>query len=84
MTIDGLKQWHAARPFKAFVMRLTDGRRVYVHHPEFLARSPTGRELTIYALDGSAETIDLLHVVSISGANGKRKTRGGDGRTHKE
>ena len=80
MTIDGLKPWHAARPFKAFLMRLSDGRRVRVHHPEFLARSPTGRELTIYALDGSAETIDHLHVVSISGANGKRKARGGNGR----
>ena len=80
MMIDGLKQWHEARPFKAFVMRLTNGRRLVVHHPEFLARSPSGRTVTLYSLDESAETIDLLHVVSISAANGKRKAQGGNGR----
>ncbi len=61
-------------------MRLTDGRRLFVHHPEFLARSPSGRTVMLYSLDESAETIDLLHVVSISAANGKRKPRGGNGR----
>jgi hypothetical protein len=80
MTIDGLKQWHDARPFNPFIMRLTNGRRLRVHHPEFLARSPSGRTITLYSLDESAETVDLLHVVSISAANGKRKARGGNGR----
>lgn len=83
MTLDGLKHWHAARPFRPFVMHLTDGRSVRVLHPEFLSHSPSGRSLTVYALDESAETLDILHVVSIEAANGARNRRNGKGKRPK-
>ena len=84
MTLDGLKFWHGARPFKPFVLRLTDERSVPVWHPEFLSHSPSGRWLTVYAPDESAESLDILHVVSINAANGTRKRRGGNGKPPKE
>ncbi len=83
MTIDGLKHWLDAKPFKRFTMRLTDGRRVRVHHPELLARSPSGRTVLVYSTGDFFEMVDLLHVVSITPANAKRETRSGNGRKPK-
>lgn len=84
MTTDGLAKFHEARPFKPFVLRLTDGRSVPVDHPELLARSPSGRTVIVYTAGDWFEQVDLLHVVSINPANGTRKSRGGNGRTSKE
>ena len=84
MTIDGLAKFHQARPFKAFVMRLTDGRQVRVEHPELLARSQSGLCVFVFTMGDEFELVDLLHVVSINPANGARKSRGGNGRTSKE
>ena len=84
MTIDGLAKFHEARPFQAFVMRLTDGRQVRVEHPELLARSSSGRTVIVYTSGDWFEQVDLLHVVSINPANGTRKARGGNGRPSKE
>ena len=81
MTIDGLKQWHEARPFKPFIMRLTNGRRLRVHHPEFLARSPSCRTAVLYGPRGSFETIELREVTTISLVEGKRNNRRSTGGT---
>lgn len=80
MTIDGLKQWIEAAPFRPFVMRLTNGREVRVRHPELLARSPSGRTIIVYTTGDAFEMVDLLHVASIVRLNGKRKAHGGNGR----
>jgi len=60
-----------------FVFRLSDGTRVRVVHPDFVAVSP-GQVLVI-GKDESVTTIDPLHVVAIeeprrrrSKANGQR------------
>jgi len=80
MTIDGLKQWIEAAPFRPFVMRLSNGREVRVRHPELLARSPSGRTVLVYTIGDAFEMVDLLHVASIVRANGKRRAQGGNGR----
>ena len=73
MTIDGLREWLDARPFKPFVMRLSSGREVRVRHPELVARSPTGRTVIVYTTGDAFEMVDLLHVASIVRGNGKRR-----------
>ena len=75
MTIKGLKQMHDARPFRPFVLHMTNGRRLRVQHPELLARSSTGRTAILYGSGDSFEMIDLLHVMSISVGNGRERTR---------
>ena len=81
MTIEGLKPWVEATPFKPFVMRLSNGRAVHVRHPELLARSPSGRTVLVYTSGDAFEMVDLLHVMTISQGNGKRKARRSNGRT---
>ena len=80
MTIDGLKHFHDARPFQAFVLHMTDGRMISVDHPELLARSSSGRTAILYGAGDSFEMIDLLHVMSTSVGNGKERPRRTNGR----
>ncbi len=65
MTIDQLLQVIRAQPFKPFRLNLADGRHLEIHHPEFVARSPSGRTAIVYKPDESFEIVDLLLVVSI-------------------
>lgn len=75
MTIEEIRQRHAARPFQAFVINLADGRQFAVKSPEFLAQSTGGR--TVYlATDSGLEVIDLLMVSSLSLANGHSRHGG--------
>jgi hypothetical protein len=41
-----------ARPFIAFSIRMANGRQFEVNHPDFIARSPTGRSVVLYDADG--------------------------------
>jgi hypothetical protein len=58
-------------PFKPFYIRLTDGRRVYVEHPDFV--SVGGSVVAIISLDDSIQEIDSLHIVSLDPAPAKRR-----------
>ena len=75
MTIDGLKKLHDTRPFRPFVMHMTDGRQIHVKEPEILARSPNGRMAAVYTRGDSFALIDLSHVMSISVGSVKGKIR---------
>ncbi len=46
------------QPFRPFLITVEDGRRLVVEHPEFIAMSPTGREVTFYAADGTQHWLD--------------------------
>ncbi len=76
MTIEQLRKLHAARPFQPFDIHLADGREITVHHPEFLAQSPTGRTIVVGLADGTHEVIDLPLVTSLkTRRNGSRRRR---------
>jgi len=60
-----------------FVFRLSDGTRVSVVHPDFVAVSP-GQVLVI-SKDESVTRIDPLHIVAIEEAPPKRRTNGKSG-----
>ncbi len=66
MTIEQLRMFHKAQPFRPFTIHLADGRSVYVAHSEFLSHSPSGRTIVVYQPDESSEVIDLLLVTSIA------------------
>jgi hypothetical protein len=58
-----------------FVLRLSDGTRVQVTHPDFVAVSP-GQVLVI-AKDESITKIDPLHIVAIEEKPRKRSRQNG-------
>lgn len=41
-----------AQPFLAFNIVMADGGEFAVHHPDFIARSPTGRSVVLYDSTG--------------------------------
>ena len=48
MSPNQLREAIRRQPFRPFEIVLEDGRRLCVDHPEFIAVSRTGRELTCY------------------------------------
>jgi hypothetical protein len=78
MTIEQLRDFYNAQPFRPFVMLLADGRKVPVNHPEFMASAPSGRTVTVYQTDDTLNVVDLLLVTDLeikSSAEGSRKPR---------
>jgi hypothetical protein len=76
MTTDALHKIHAARPFVPFYLRLGDGQKLPVTHPEMLAYAPKSRLATVYLKDGSFEIVDLLLVTGLEVvANGQKQKR---------
>ena len=68
------ERWH--RGVEPFVFRLSDGTRVPVAHPDFMAMAP-GQIVVINPKTTAITRIDPLHVVAIEEArrakgNGKR------------
>ena len=52
MDIRELADLKNASPFTPFVVLMADGREFQVNHPDFIARSPTGRSVTLYDTAG--------------------------------
>jgi hypothetical protein len=72
MSTEELRKAHVARPFRRFYLRLGDGQRLPVEHPEMLAYSPKSRVASVYLRDGSFEIVDLLVVTGIEFPNGRK------------
>ncbi len=71
MTIEQLRRARDAKPFRPFSMRLADGSRVDVPHPEFLMPHPEGVRTVAVAVPGDAFVIiDLLLVSALDIRNG--------------
>lgn len=74
MTIEQLRNVIRASPFRPFTMKLADGSRLRVKHPEFVSFSPAGRTAIVWSEGDSFEIVDLLLVASIEVGNGKAKS----------
>ena len=76
MTIEQLRQFHQARPFRPFDIFLADGRILPVEHPEILAVPPPGRTIGVGRNDGTIDVVDLLLVTSLKPRpNGQHRGR---------
>jgi hypothetical protein len=78
MTIEQVQKFYNSQPFRPFVMHLADRREIPVHGREFMASSPTGRMISVFQLDGTADYIDLLLVTSLEvkpATNGARRRK---------
>ncbi len=52
MDVRGIADLKDAQPFVPFNILMADGREFAVHHPDFIARSPTGRSMVLYDATG--------------------------------
>ncbi len=60
MTTEQLRRTHQEAPFRPFSIRMADGRKFPIPHPDFLSFSPVGRTAVIFHDDGSASIVNLL------------------------
>ena len=65
MTVEQLKSVMHAQPFRPFTIHMGDGRAFLVKHPDFIARSPTGRTVIVYGDDEAHSILDMLLVTEI-------------------
>ncbi len=64
---------YSAAPFKPFEIVLTNGTRVSVNHPEFMAFSTDYRTVYVSRVEGGAQRIDIKLIVALDeGKNGSR------------
>ena len=61
-------------PFKPFELRLTDGRRVPIVHPDFVALG--GSVVVIMDETDGVQEVDALHVVSLEPLSKSKKRNG--------
>ncbi len=54
-----------AVPFVPFVIRTSDGREYRVKHPDYLAVSPNGAWLTVYADEEVGTIVNGAHLVAV-------------------
>ncbi len=64
MTDEVRKLMHAT-PFKPFMVKTSDGKQYRVKHPDFVAISPKGGRITLYADEETTTTLSALHVVAV-------------------
>jgi hypothetical protein len=65
MIVEQLKSVMHAQPFRPFTIHMGGGRAFYVKHPDFIARSPSGRMVIVYADDESHSILDMLLVTDL-------------------
>ena len=68
-----LRELLHADPFKPFVVCLSDGRRLSVHHPDFLLISPNGRIIWEGETEDEFAIAMPFHVTGIERARRRRK-----------
>lgn len=57
-------------PFKPFDIRLSDGRKILIQHPDFV--SVGGSVVVVISLDDTIQEIDAFHIVSLDAPAKKR------------
>ena len=72
MDLQGIREALHRQPFKPFDIRLTDGRRISVHHPDSVAVG--SRRIIVVELDDSSSEIEPLLILSLD-YDGKRRPR---------
>lgn len=71
MNVEQLQAMQHASPFRPYQIHMADGRFLDVQHRDFVARSPTGRIITVFKPDEIFEIVDLLLAASLEILNGQ-------------
>ncbi|HEV2292402.1 MAG TPA: hypothetical protein VGR35_01015 [Tepidisphaeraceae bacterium] len=77
VTIEQFRTTQKAQPFVPFTIRLADGRKYDIDHPDFVSSHPQGRTIVVYkpGEHGDLELIDLLLVVGLEVHHSKQNGR---------
>jgi len=63
---DEVRKLLRAEPFVPFVIKTSDGKQYRVKHPDYVAISPKGGRITVYADEETSTTLSPLHMVAVA------------------
>ena len=62
---DEVRKLTNAEPFVPFLIKTSDGKQYRVKHPDYVAISPKGGRITVYADEEVSTTLSALHMVAV-------------------
>jgi hypothetical protein len=73
MTTERFRNTLDQQPFRPFTFRMAGGRAFEVVHPDFVANSPSGRNVIVFQSGESYSVLDLLLMseLEVNGAKGR-------------
>lgn len=71
---DTIRMFMNAEPFTPFLIKTSDGKQYRVKHPDYVAISPKGGRVTVYADEETGTMLTALHIVAVESMKaGSRK-----------
>ena len=64
-----------AEPFVPFAIKTSDGREYRVKHPDYVAISPKGGWMTVYANEEVGTMLSALHIVAVEPRGARPRAR---------
>lgn len=61
---DEVRRLMNAEPFVPFLVKTSDGKQYRVKHPDYVAISPKGGRITVYADEEVSTMLTALHIVA--------------------
>ncbi len=62
---DEVRKLMNAEPFVPFLIKTSDGKQYRVKHPDYVAISPKGGRVTVFADEEVTTTLSALHMVAV-------------------
>ena len=63
---DEVRKLMNAEPFVPFLIKTSDGKQYRVKHPDYVAISPKGGRITVFADEEVSTTLSALHMVAVA------------------
>ena len=62
---DEIRRLMHAEPFTPFLIKTSDGKQYRVKHPDYVAISPKGGRVVVFADEEASTTLSALHIVAV-------------------
>ncbi|MDQ3313290.1 MAG: hypothetical protein M3505_01425, partial [Verrucomicrobiota bacterium] len=74
MIADEIRELQHASPFEPYTIHTSDGKALYVHHPDYLFITPGNHTVYVFADETAREIVATRNITRV--APGAKKTRG--------
>src|SRR4051812_31765018 len=72
---DEVRKLVHAEPVVPFLVKTSDGKQYRMKHPDYVAISPKGGRITVYADEETSTTVSALHIVAVEPQRGRARSR---------
>ena len=72
---DEIRKHLEAVPFVPFLIKTSEGRQYRVKHPDYVAISPQGGRVVVFADEEASTTLSALHIVAVEPQRTRSRSR---------